>query len=203
LKYPEKQFELYDKNCFSTISWHDLFAGRRVLICSLNRLGYCFLQNYTRDIVAYSELYKLLGVDEVYFLVKSGLSFATLTNRDQGLPCLGDSNAEFLLHLDSLVNNKVHPPLHLTTFWNFQALINDGKVEQITQQPLENYLVTMLKDTKNVKALQKIGLKNEKMIWTPTFLSRTLTLARDVYFYRLHPNIALKEHLLKKPLTAK
>jgi hypothetical protein len=56
----------------------------------------------------------------------------------------------------------------------------------------------MLKDTKNVEALKKIGLKNEKLIWTPTFLSRTLTLARDIYYYRLHPNIELKKHLFKK-----
>jgi peroxiredoxin len=198
LKYPEKQFELYDKNCFSTISWEEVFAGRRVLICSLNRLGFCFIQNYTRDIVLYSEMYKLLGIDQVYFLTKSGLPYATLTNRDQGLPCLGDYNSEFLVYLDKLVNKTEHPVTHLSSFWTFQALINDGEVEQITQQPLENYLVTMLKDTKNVKALQKIGLKNEKMIWTPTFLARTLTLARDVYFYRVHPNIALKEHLLMK-----
>jgi hypothetical protein len=162
------------------------------------------MQNYVRDIVLYSEMYKLLGVDEVYFLTKSGLPFATITNRglvtskEFGLPCLGDRDAEFMVYLNNLVNNNAHSPLHLSYYWNFQVLINNGEVEQITQQPLDNCLVTMLKDTKNVEALKKIGLKNEKLIWTPTFLSRTLTLARDIYYYRLHPNFELKKHLLKK-----
>jgi hypothetical protein len=88
--------------------------------------------------------------------------------------------------------------MHIGPYWTYQVLINDGEVEQITQQPLENYLATMLKDTKNVLALKSIGLKNEKLIWTPTFLSRTIKLARDIYYYKVHPNIELKKHLLGK-----
>ena len=140
-------------------------------------------------------MYKLLGVDEIYVITSSGLSFATVTNRANTIPCLCDIDSEFLSYLNKLVNNKEYTKHHLTANWTFQALINDGNVEQITQQPLENGLATMLKETKNIAALRKIGLKNEQLIWTPTFLSRTITLARDIYFYRVHPNIALKKHL--------
>lgn len=194
MKYPEKQFELYDKNCFSTTSWQEIFSGRRVLICSIVRPPLCFIQNYIIDLQIYREMYKLLGVDEVYLLSRSRLGLVSLLNRTT-IPCMADVNSEFALHLNSLVNTKEYSKNHLSSFWAYQVLINDGEVEQITQQPLENYLATMLKDTKNIAALKAIGLKNEKLIWTPTFLTRTIKLARDIFYYRLHPNIELKKHL--------
>ena len=154
----------------------------------------CFTQNYLIDLQIYREMYKELGVDEVYLISCSRLGLVGLLNRTS-TPCIADIDAEFTLHLNSLVNKKEYSKQHLSAFWAYQVLINDGEVEQITQQPLENYLATMLKDTKNISALKEIGLKNESLIWTPTFLTRTIKLARDIFYYRLHPNIELKKHL--------
>ena len=151
-----------------------------------------------RDIEIYSDMYKMLGIDEVYFLTKPGLSFATLINRDAKLPCLADTDLEFLHYLNQKVNNNDRTDAFLSAYWSFQALINDGEVEQITQQPLERALATMLKETKNVQAIKQLGIKDDTLIWTPTFLARTLKFARDIYYYRLHPNIELKKHLFKK-----
>ena len=198
MKYPEKQFELYDKNCFSTTSWHDLFAGRRVLVCSLTRSPQVFLQDYVRNLSVYAEMYYSIGIDQVYLITTSGLACMGQSSKISTLPVLGDIDQEFTKYLNAQINNNNHNALFLTRFWNYQVLINDGEIEQITQQPLDNYLVTMLKETKNVRLVRDLGLKNDTLIWTPTFLSRTINAARDVYYFRLHPNIALKKHLFKK-----
>jgi hypothetical protein len=151
-----------------------------------------------KDIEIYSEMYKLLGIDEIYFISKSGLKFISLTSRSNILPCIAETGLEFTEHLNKLVNTNQHGSRFLSLYWNYQVLINDGKVEQITQQPLDNYVATMLKETKNIKAVKHLGLKDDTLIWTPSFLQRTIKLARDVYFYRLHPNMLLKKHLFKK-----
>jgi len=195
LKYPEKQFELYDKNCFSTIAGQDLFEGRRILICSVNRPSLCFTQLYMKDIEMYSELYKMLGVDEIYFIAPSKLMFTALSNRVQLVPVLGDYDATFIQWLDSKTNNSERSLNFLRSYWSYQVLLNDGEVEHLTQQPLDNYLTTLLKDTKNFRALRAVGLKNDALIWTPSFLERNIKLARDIFYYNLHPNIKLKQHL--------
>lgn len=197
MKYPEKQFELYDKNCFSTITGQDLFANRRILICSITRPALCFTQTYIRNIELYSSMYKLLGVDEVYFMIYSKPLLHSLTHRVHVMPILSDYSDEYITWLNAKTNNSTQDINFLKHYWSYQVLINDGEVEQITQQPIKNYLTTMLKETKNVKALKSIGLKNEKLIWTPVFLERSMTLARDIYYYNLHPNTALKKHLFK------
>jgi peroxiredoxin len=195
LKYPEKQFELYDKNCFSTITWQDLFAGRRVLVCSITRQPQVFVQDYIKELTALEEVYKTAGVDQVYLMASPGLGFINLCNRPTTLGRLADVNREFNTYLNKLVNTNDRDSAFLGRFWNYQVLITDGQVEQITQQPLDNYVATMLKDTKQYQLLKDLGIKNDNMIWTPTFLSRTINAARDIYYYRLCPNTALRQHL--------
>jgi len=195
LKYPEKQFELYDKNCFSTINAQDLFKDRRILICSVNRPSLCFTQLYMKDIEMYSELYKMLGVDEIYFMAPHKMMFTGLSNRVQLVPVLGDYDATFIQWLDSKTNKSDRGLNFLKSYWSYQVLLNDGEVEHLTQQPLDNYLTSMLRDTKNFRALRSIGLKSDALIWTPSFLERNIKLARDIFYYNLHPNIGLKQHL--------
>jgi peroxiredoxin len=195
LKYPEKQFKLYDKNCFSTITWQDLFAGRRILICSITRNPQVFLQDYIKELTALEEVYKTAGVDQIYLIANEGIGFISLCHRLTTLGRLSDINREFTAYLNTLVNTNNRDAAFLAKFWNYQVLITDGAVEQISQQPLDNYLATMLKETKNVGLVKDLGIKNDSVIWTPTFLSRTINAARDIYYYKLCPNTALKQHL--------
>lgn len=197
MKYPEKQFELYDKNCFSTIAWQDLFAGRRILICSITRQPQVFLQDYIKDLSQLEETYKAQGVDQIYLVASSDIGFTNICNRVSTLSRLGDKNKEFVTHLNSLVNTNSRDGIFLSRFWNYQVLINDGEIEQITQQPLDNYLADFLKTTKKYNVVKDLKLKNDDMIWTPTFLGRTIDLARDMYYYNLYPNTPLKNHLSK------
>jgi hypothetical protein len=140
-------------------------------------------------------MYKLLGVDEVYFMIYGKTLLHSLTHRVHAVPILADYGDEYITWINSKTNNSTQDIKFLKNYWSYQILLNDGEVEQITQQPIKNYLATMLKETKNIKALKSIGLKNEKLIWTPVFLERNINLARDIYYYNLHPNTALKKHL--------
>ena len=123
------------------------------------------------------------------------MGFISLCHRLTTLGRLSDINREFTAYLNTLVNTNDRDAAFLARFWNYQVLITDGAVEQISQQPLDNYLATMLKETKNVGLIKDLGIKNDSVIWTPTFLSRTINAARDIYYYKLCPNTALKQHL--------
>ena len=143
-------------------------------------------------------MYKSFGVDQVYLIVSDGFAFCSACPRYHTLPIIGDVNREFTTYLNKQVNDNSRDASFLMRFWNYQVLITDGTIEHMTQQPLDNYLVTMLKETKNIGLVKDLGLKNDLMIWTPTFLSRTINAARDVYYYKLHPNLELKQHLFSK-----
>ena len=169
-----------------------------MLFRSITRFPQVFLKTYIKDLSIYAEMYKALGVDEVYLVTgPKKLALTALTNITS-LPCLGDIDGRFAEYLNSQVNDIEYDSKFLSRFWNYQALITDGQVEHITQQPLDNYFKKLLADTKQFDVVKKLGLEHEKLIWTTTFLSRTTTLARQVYYYKLHPNLDLKRHLFAK-----
>lgn len=195
MKFSDRFFSCKKQQHLSEISWHDLFTNRRVLLCTVTtRLNYSYFPQYISTVESSLAKYQDLGVQETYWLTHTAQGFITMEGRTN-LPILKDKDG-FTPLLNSLVNKNQHSVEFLTKYWAYQVLIHDGEVEHITQQPLENYTVTFLKETKNIKLLREIGIRDDTLVWTPTFLSRTTDHAKNFYFYRLHPNLSLEHHLL-------
>jgi hypothetical protein len=205
------RFNTYDGTTISEVSFNNIFANRRVLICSSTQSRQAW--SYYIDLAMAAESYKLLGVDEVYILSESLWTHAFL-NEHSPLPSLSDIDNNFLTQLQAL-QNKTHQDIDfLSKNWAFQILINNGQIEQFYDQPTENYLKSMLKDgviksnSKFGHVIREVIMPNEHLIFTPTFLITTSLIpasgiqkekqdfAKFLYFYRLCPNIKLKQYLL-------
>jgi peroxiredoxin len=191
----DRQFSCYSEDCFFTKNWQEIFENRRVLVCSLTRFSQTFIKAYIRHIEIYAELYKLLGIDQVYFITKnSPWVLLNAGTRTRTLETLGDVDNNFIRQLAEQQNITSRDVNFLSRYWNFQVLINNGQVERIDQQPIDSYFKQFIQETKRIDILQHLGPKNEHYLWSPTFLKFS-PFNGIVYYWRLHPNTDLKKYL--------
>ncbi|CAB5214554.1 hypothetical protein UFOVP190_162 [uncultured Caudovirales phage] len=201
----DRRLIAYDGHAQTDLSWNDLFAGRRILLCSAIRFG-CSRQYY-KKLQIDAELYKLLGIDQVYLV--TGVQFSQIIlNHTCPLTSLYDKDHQ-LIEMLKTVRNKTHQDTaFLSHYWAFQALFNNGELEHFNDQPTENYLKNMLidravPDGKAASVISRLLVGKEDQFWTPPFLRRlnptidsALNLTRTIFYYRLFQNTKLKQHLL-------
>lgn len=193
---PQKQFLRYSENCFNFLSWDEITRQRRVLLVSITRRKAPFVATYVRHLSIWAEMYRQWGVDQVYLVTDDQrynlLALDTLT---KNLPTIGDVNHEFVSQLGQHCNLQHHSPHDLSQYWNYQVLINNGDIEKIYYQPMDDLLKNLVRDTKDIGLAKQIQ-PMERFHLTPFFLKNSQWHTQKVLYYRLHPNIELKNYLL-------
>lgn len=188
---PNQKFLIYRNDSFVTINWEDLFLNKRVLICSMNRHTSTFLPEYIKQISMYRELYKLLGIDEIYLICENvRYTINWIQSFSKGLVVIGDVDNQFTNYLNTQTNRSKKDLQSLSRYWIYQVLINDTHIEKLFQQPVENIKYHLFKDRKF-----KIE-ETEETLNTPIVFRNRLKMSKNVFYYNLHPNIELKKYLM-------
>lgn len=144
----------------------------------------------------WARVYAAWGVDDVYFVTTDKkFDVMWVNTMTRSVPVLGDVDCEFVRELGKECGIGNHPPQDLANYWNYQVLINRGEIEKVYFQPIDQLLFHLLKDTKDVNLVKDLK-SSEHLHLTPYFLRNSYDLTRRVLYYRLHPNMELKNYLL-------
>jgi peroxiredoxin len=193
---PQKQFLRYSENCFNFLTWSELTHNRRVLLVSITRRKSPFVANYVQHLNIWAQVYRQWGVDQVY-LVSDDQRYNVLAvdTLSKQLPVIGDVSHEFVAELSAHCGLQHHAPEQLTRYWNYQVLINNGDIERVYHQPMDDLVKNLIHDTKDISLAKQIR-PMEQFHLTPFFLKNSQWHTQKVLYYRLHPNTDLKNYLL-------
>ena len=145
-------------------------------------------------------MYGNLGVDQVYLLIDDKkINSLWLANFAYNLPILGDTGLEFTQQLAQQYQLNHHTPEFLSQYWNYQALIQHGEIEQFYQQPVDNIIKQFVRDTKDLHTARRAQAQ-EKSLYTPLVFRVEPDVTQKIFYYRLHPNVELKQYLIEKTL---
>ena len=205
-------FSIYRNKEIQKITLQDLASNKRVLICSAVRIIMHLTDQYIKHIEEQIPYYKDNGIDEVY-IVNSDSGLFALARFDRNfpnLPVLADTDQQFVKWVSESVN-KTTPALDkLSRYWNYQVLLNDGKIEQWYEQPTENYVKHVIKaGYKPNIHYQKFFLteSNEVALYRPTLTKQEQNFTDDTkvgdrctpmefMYFNLCPNVKLNQYLL-------
>lgn len=141
-------------------------------------------------------MYRAWGVDQVYFVtIDEKFNLLWVNNLARNIPVLGDVDYSFVAELGKHCDLSHHGAETLARYWNYQALIKDGQLEQVYAQPMDNLSLNVLRDTKNTVMARHIK-DIEHLHLTPFFLRNHHELMQNILYYRVHPNTELKNYLL-------
>jgi len=140
-------FSVYLNNKLQNITFQDLASKRRVLICSVARAYQHLTTVYINRIIDQLPFYYNNGIDEVYLVFSSGGVFplARIDKVFPGITGLADIDQTFVTHMRNYAKKTTESLDYLAQFWSYQALFNDGVLEQFYEQPTENYMKHLLK----------------------------------------------------------
>jgi len=140
-------FSIYLNNKLQNITFQDLASKRRVLICSVVRIYAHVTDTYIRQLIDQLPFYYANGIDEVYLVLSSGgtIPLARADKCFPGITSLADVNRDFVAAMKNLVGKDLRTLDELAQFWSYQALFNNGVLEQFYEQPTENYMKHLIK----------------------------------------------------------
>ncbi len=172
-----------------------------MLLASITRRKAPFVAAYVQHLNVWAQVYRQWGVDQVYLVTDDQrynvLAVDTLSRQ---LSVIGDVNHELVSQLGQHCNLQHHSPHTLSQYWNYQVLINNGNIEKIYYQPMDDLLKNLVRDTRDIGLAKQIQ-PLERFHLTPFFLKNSQWHTQKVLYYRLHPNIELKNHLLESART--
>jgi peroxiredoxin len=193
---PQKQFLRHSENCFNFLTWQEITDQRRVLLVSVTRRKSPFVATYVRHLAVWAKMYQQWGVDQVYLITDDQrYNVIAVNTLSHDLPVLGDVGHEFVAELGANCGLERHSPRDLSQYWNYQALINNGDLERVFYQPMDNLVKNLIHDTKDISLAKQIH-PLERFHLTPFFLKNSQWHTQKVLYYRLHPNAELKNYLL-------
>lgn len=207
---PNRSFTVYRNQRLQTITYQDLFANRRVLVCSVARPLTDLARQYIQHLIQKKHFYETFGVDDLYIINSSDGKFvlARFETNHPELVALHDNDCEFVKYLRE-TNNKTQSIELLSKYWNYQVLINNGAIEKFYEQPTEKYIKNI------VESGYKLNLGNHKLYATQPeeiMLHRPQLRAAEQYFeqsniddknlvtgavlyYKIWPNKPLENYL--------
>ena len=194
-------FQTFDGVATSDVSWSEVFTNRRVLLCSATRISSVFLLEYLQNLKAYAELYKLMGIDQVYLISSTNrFALALLHNVCPELTALYDVDLAFVNRLgDTRKDANTVDRFKLANFWNYQVLVNNGAIEQLYAQPFTVAEILKYNDTRFSMSHMGPEFCKDSNLYTPMFLKCVPTITKSLFYSRLHPNLELKRYLLDNP----
>jgi peroxiredoxin len=205
-----QQFLTYKKETLTTITYQDLFANRRVLICSVVRPMTNLAKHYINYLTDSIPHYRALGIDDVYIVNSADGKFvlARFEYNHPGITALYDEG-HYLVNYLRQQQNKQQTLDVLSKYWSYQVLVNNGQVERFYEQPTEKYIKNI------VESGYRLNLDNHRLYATQpeeVMLHRPHLMAQEQYFemvnieqkdlitgavlyYKLWPNQPLDEYL--------
>ncbi len=163
---------------------------------SITRRKAHFVATYVRHLNLWADVYRQWGVDQVYLVTDDQrYNVLAIDTFAKQLPVIGDIDHEFVSELAQHCNLQHHLPRDLSQYWNYQALINNGELERVFYQPMDNLVKNLIHDTKDILLAKQIK-PMERFHLTPFFLKNSQWHTQKVLYYRLHPNTELKNYLL-------
>jgi hypothetical protein len=116
---------------------------------------------------------------------------------------LHDNDNGFVSYLREQQNKTEYTVDQLSKYWSYQVLLNDGKVEQFYEQPLEKYIKHLINaghrlflDTHKffITEGEHVGLFRPTLI--PSEQDRIKMPNGHLYYFNLWPNKKLEQYLL-------
>lgn len=147
LNLKQIEFKTFYRNQMATFGYDDLFAGRRVIVFSINN---SFATNSGEQLeqfeIAYSNL-KSLGVDDIYAVDSDDWLIGPMVDKRRtdirGLP---DRNMDFVKLVSEYYNINKDVSI-LAKKWQYMVIITDGRPEKLWHTPFkEGTALSIMKD---------------------------------------------------------
>ena len=199
------RFTFYKDSALQEITHQDLFSNRRILICSVARPWMHTPEDYSRYIISLKDQYRELGIDEIYLMPSAASGLFVIAKFEKNHPqiiSLYDNDNAFVSLLREQQNKTNFTVNELSKYWSFQALVNNGEIEQFYEQPLEHYVRHI------IKAGHRISLDTHKFFITEgdrfaldratlmPFEQERKTPYGHIYYFNLWPNTKLEQYLI-------
>lgn len=195
---------IYENNKIKEIKLGDICRNKRVLVCSLTRVWSTVQLDYLNYLSYLESKYKSSGLDAVIILDSfiGTAQFGIFGTQLKTIIGLVDKDQTIVNYLRQRYHEDM-PLLKLAKFWDYQLLLNDGRIEKFYEQPVKNqfYFLTnsnLVDDTFRLKLL-KIMKFGEELIFNRRDLSygdeQTYEFGGKLFYYQLWPNVKLETYL--------
>jgi hypothetical protein len=200
------EFLYLDNGNIKQIKFQDIAANGRVLICSLTRPYDNISDLYVQYI--HSKVNDL-HIDKVYFInCITGKTLLHSYHAREGItiPLLYNSDKTFIAHLKQLRNITNRDVNFLASYWNFQALFENGKLVHFADSSIDNPIKDAIKADPGFVKERGYHLINEDpnlVLWIPSllFFSRSERLVKLIFYKNVWPNESLDKYLLDLQTT--
>jgi hypothetical protein len=195
-------------------TFQDITANKRVLFCSLTRPHEVISDNYAGYLQGQVDYYKIHGVDEIYFInvLGTNLLLHTYQNRIKKSSIqLLISNTSIVEHLRDIHNLTTKSVDFLSTYWNFQALFDNGKLEYFKDSPVIDPVKEAFKTNPGFMAhkIKNISTKENEyktpnyltedpdlVLWIPNLRYMGPNVAKILFYNSIWPNNSLDQYLI-------
>lgn len=214
-------FKILKDDEIVSVNFSKIFLNKRILICSIIGSPELVSAQYLKHLVECKKKYKKYGVDDVYitsFDASNKWLIAFVTSFFPELTPILDHEEKFKNYLKEIVDNNSN---YLDNGRPYQALINNGEIENFYISPDENfvgyetYLKLLKYIEKNIEKMSPIEIKNYKsekqniLFLGANMLIHSLKnknkiynhidfqvlIARAFFYNNIWPNKSLEEYL--------
>jgi peroxiredoxin len=201
------KFSTFQDGIVNQVSAQDLFRNKRVLICSLTRPHDRIAGQYAEYLESRLDFYKANGIDEVYFVNSSQGKFllaiyGTRLKYNQILLLSDSDQKSFASYLRTIRNKEDQDLAFLSTYWNYQAVFNNGELEFFSESSTTDPVKEAIKFDPGFFKLQGqryLTEKPELIVWRPSLLFTKPgedRLFKLVYYRNLWEDTRLEKFLV-------
>lgn len=205
-------FETYQNESYSTLGYEELFANKRILVCSMPRYMEFLDHNYVYYLRSCRTKWQDLGVDDVFIINSWSIwCLSVFSAYWKDLAGFYDKNKNFLKWIRHHMNRDDDLD-YLAKHWKYQVLINNGKIELFNEYPYIDFHKQLLKkfkidpdykqllqdkDPEIICELKGIFSNPEKYFVNRQHYSciHTTKLAQKVFYMNIWPNVELEKYL--------
>jgi hypothetical protein len=198
------EFIYLDNGKIKSIKFQDIVSNKRVLFCSFTRPYEKMADSYAEYIASRVEFFKDCGIDAVYFVNSTHnkvLLYAYNNRENNTVPLLYD-NLKFVNYIKKQRNIITRDTEFLSSYWNFQALFNNGVLEYFVDSSIDDPVKDAVKtDPGYLKYVKEFvpysGADPNLVLWVPNFwfFSRP-KLIKLIFYNHIWPNTILDQYLL-------
>jgi hypothetical protein len=126
----------------------------------------------------------------------SKIEMLILDELTNGLSLVSDFKGIFFAELNQATKNYNYDTQFLSRYWNFQVLLNDGKIEKFYDQDLniDKILVDLFKEHKTDQVYPYL-YKNKGLLLSPFALESNPETAQKIFYGKLYQNTELYKYL--------
>jgi len=216
------EFLYLDNEKIVKTTFQNISSNRRILICSLTRPHEIIADNYAGYLQSKIDFFQQHGIDDVYFVDTRIGKFLLHQYKNRikqsSIPLLTTSQEfiEYLRDQRSLTEKSLD---FLSTFWNFQALFDNGELVHFTDSSVTNPVKDAIKTNpgfmkakmfnefidgkdrtdkgKQYKQANFLTEKPELVLWIPILRYIEWDVAELLFYNHVWPNTSLDKYLIE------